>query len=246
MFRLLTIGGSDPSGGAGIQADIKVASAFSCYASSVVTAVTAQSADKFYMQEAVSPELIRKQIIAISEGVGVDAIKIGMLHNAEVVEVVASAVGNLFAGAPVILDPVMVSSTDEELYDSEALDVLVEKLFPLCTLITPNLDEYKKFSSQLDEIDVSVLVKGGHKEGSVITDVLNHQNEEYTFRSVRTTQNDFHGTGCALATATACELARGKDMVTAIYEAINYVQLSIRKSPRNVGNGNYLNHMSRK
>ncbi|MFQ3621269.1 MAG: bifunctional hydroxymethylpyrimidine kinase/phosphomethylpyrimidine kinase [Spirochaetales bacterium] len=260
--RLLTIAGSDSGGGAGIQADLKTFSALGCFGMSVVTALTAQNTRTVKAIHPVPPSFIREQIDALLEDIGVDAIKIGMLHSSEVIQTVARSLSDysLISQIPVVVDPVMVAKGGSRLLEEEAIEALKTFLLPLATIITPNLPEaqvllgenapsYRNARSTsigatdslayLEDLSrklsalgsKAVLVKGGHLEGEVSTDILYLQKENkiYPFSSPRIQTGNTHGTGCTLSSALAAYLARGESIEGAVQKAKAYLTAALQK-----------------
>lgn len=253
--RLLVIAGSDSSGGAGLQADLKTAQAFGVYAQTAVTAVTVQDTKAVKSVNPVAASLVRDQIEAALQDIGADAIKIGMLGNGEIASAVADALEG--SSIPLVLDTVLVSSSGAALLDEAGIAVLKSRLMPRATLVTPNLPEsealtgvYPKSEHRLRNAAMvfkllgvnQVLFKGGHGEGPVVRDVLWSGGAFIAFEAPRQTTADTHGTGCTLATAIACGLAQGIGLHDAVARAHAYVQESIRTAP-GLGQGNGpLNH----
>lgn len=240
---VLTIAGSDGSGGAGIQADLKTFAALECYGVSVITAVTAQNtlgvADSFEMP--VSS--IKAQLETILGDIPLDAVKIGMLGSAAIIRTVAGILKKI--EAPVVLDTVLQSSSGRELLDADALPVMIEELFPLARLITPNIPESalllgeKRLPETVEEIERtarmlqqtgagSVLVKGGHLEGDRSSDCLLCNNRISWFSTERVTTRNTHGTGCTLSSAIAAFLAGGMALESAVEKAKTYTFEAIR------------------
>jgi hydroxymethylpyrimidine/phosphomethylpyrimidine kinase len=236
--RVLSIAGSDSGGGAGIQADLKTASALGCYGMTAITAITAQNTRGVRAIHALPPELLAQQIDAVAEDIGVDAVKIGMLHNAEVVRVVAEAIRQ-HRFEQVVLDPVMVASSGDRLIAEDTLHVLVHELFPLVTVVTPNLDEagwlLGRKLGDADELEAAVrelqalgapavLLKGGHLAGSDVIDLLLDGTSLERWQASRIASRNTHGTGCTLSTAIACRLALGLPLKQAVMQARAYVR----------------------
>lgn len=238
---VLSIAGSDSIGGAGIQADIKSACALGVYAMSVVTAVTAQNTCGVRSYEAVSPELLSLQLEAVMSDVRPDAVKIGMVPDAASARIIAEKLRH-YEAANIVVDPVMVATAGQALSSREAVEAMVGELFPLATLVTPNIAEASrlagiKVDSQLKMmlaamsiVDSSgaraVLVKGGDLPGGEpqIADILlskGGQPVEIVHRKVETRHT--HGTGCSLSTAIACRLACGSDTESAVREATEWL-----------------------
>ena len=238
-LRLLTIAGSDSGGGAGIQADLKTFSALGCFGMSAITALTAQNTTGVRSIHGVPPDMLRNQIDAVVEDIGVDAIKIGMLHSPEVVQTVASAIDR-HALAHVVLDPVMVATSGAVLIDSPAIAALVRELFGRAVVITPNLDEASLLVGRTlaNEQDMqaaaiellakganAVLVKGGHLAGDVVSDLLQVAGgAPHWMRAPRIATANTHGTGCTLSSAIAAYLALGYTLVDAVEAARLYVR----------------------
>jgi hydroxymethylpyrimidine/phosphomethylpyrimidine kinase len=255
--RILVIAGSDSSGGAGIQADIKTAQAFGVYAQTAITAVTVQNTLGVTGAHIVPPDVVRAQIIACLSDIGADAIKTGMLGSAEMVTMVADTLAEHAAGIPLVVDPVMVAKGGSALLDPDAVAVLKKRLLPLAALLTPNLPEAEALTGILPTSNhrlrnaamvfkmlgsQAVLFKGGHGESDVLCDTLWHGNDFVPFEAPRQKTQNTHGTGCTLATAIACGLAHGLGMVEATGRAHAYVQSAIRAAP-NLGKGHGpLNH----
>lgn len=237
--RLLTIAGSDSSGGAGIQADLKTFSALGCFGMSAITALTAQNTTGVRAIHGVSPDMLRDQIDAVVEDIGVDAVKIGMLHSPEIVQAVASAIDR-HALPHVVLDPVMVATSGAVLIDNPAIASLVRELFRRAVLVTPNLDEASLLVGRplVSEDDVqaaahellakgarAVMIKGGHLAGDVVSDLLLAAGSSpHWMRAPRIATGNTHGTGCTLSSAIAAYLALGHTLVDAVHAARAYVR----------------------
>ena len=236
--RVLSIAGSDSGGGAGIQADLKTFSALGCYGMTAITAVTAQNTQGVRAIHAIAPEMLRAQIDAVLEDIGADAIKIGMLHDPAVVRVVVKAIAR-HRLQQVVLDPVMVATSGDRLMAKETVSVLVQELFPLTTVITPNLDEAALLlgraidgADALDEAAAAllalgapaVLLKGGHLPGDTVIDVLALANgSRLRLQSPRIATHNGHGTGCTLSSAIAAHLALGLPLPQAVEQARAYI-----------------------
>ena len=249
----LTIAGSDSSGGAGIQADLKTFAALQVYGASVLTAVTAQNTQGVRGVHAVPPDFVREQMRTIADDLAVSAIKIGMLANRAVIEAVAEGLGD-FPGIPVILDPVMVAASGDLLLEPDAIEALRVQLFPLATLITPNLaeaaallgatparneDEMAEHAERLVALGASgVLVKGGHLSSETATDILLLEGAPLRLEALRCHAANAHGTGCTLSAAIAAELAKGADLRSAVERAKSYVTDAIFAADRlSIGKG---------
>ncbi|MFV0499690.1 MAG: bifunctional hydroxymethylpyrimidine kinase/phosphomethylpyrimidine kinase [Bacilli bacterium] len=232
---VLTIAGSDSSGGAGISADIKTISANGGYAASVITAVTAQNTTGVYAVVELDSDIISKQIECVLNDLDVKAIKIGMLSCARIIETVAKS---LKSTSKIVLDPVMVAKDNSVLLSENSIDSLVNTLFPLCYLITPNIEEVSQIlnydvDSELKMEDAclelyqlgakNVLIKGGHLKGEVLVDVLYYEGKFYKYYSKRVDTVHTHGTGCSLSSAIATNLANGMDLNVAVKNATKYI-----------------------
>ena len=241
----MSIAGSDSSGGAGIQADIKTFSALGVYGASAITAITAQNTQGVHAQQAIDPQIVYQQIVAVVEDLHPSYAKIGMLANAEIVHAVAEALGRY--PLTIILDPVIVSSTGSRLLTTEAQELIKTKLIPISTLVTPNIPEMEVLSgitltSRKAKDDAarrmmewgarSILLKGGHEEGDLKTDILytlsNGKIETSLFTSETITTRNIHGTGCTLSAAITALMARGLPIAEAIAEAKRYISEAIR------------------
>jgi hydroxymethylpyrimidine/phosphomethylpyrimidine kinase len=250
--RILIIAGSDSSGGAGIQADIKTAAALGCYAMTAVTAVTVQDTSAVHAIHPIPPELVRAQIRACLDDIGADAIKTGMLGSAETVAIVAETLEKHAKGIPLVVDPVLASTSGTEFLDDAAIEVLKERLFPIATLTKPNVQEAAiLFGSVLeatlatrDRYRNAMLVTGDDTARDVIMDDLSGATAEaLTFTAPRLVTRNTHGTGCTLATAIACGLGQGMSIAKAVERAHAFVQEAIRTAP-GFGRGyGPLNHM---
>ena len=240
--RVLTIAGSDSGGGAGIQADLKTFAALGCYGMTAITALTAQNTKGVQGIQGIPAEFLKAQIQSVMDDIGVDAIKIGMLHAPEIVDVVAWAIDH-YKLKNVVLDPVMVATSGDRLIASETVQVLVRELFPRATLITPNLDEAVLLLGR-DISDASVLesagrdllamgaravlLKGGHLPGDDVMDLLvqpNTPSERLSSRRIHS--NNVHGTGCTLSSAIAAYLALGMGLSEAVHCARQFIVQAI-------------------
>ncbi|MEO0623284.1 MAG: bifunctional hydroxymethylpyrimidine kinase/phosphomethylpyrimidine kinase [Pseudomonadota bacterium] len=238
----LSIAGSDPSGGAGIQADLKTFSALGVYGASAITLLTAQNTRGVQAVEVLSPGIVEAQIASVLEDLDVGAIKIGALGNAAVIEAVAEALGR-YAG-PVVLDPVMVAKSGDPLLGSEAVEALRTRLLPLATVVTPNLPEAAALagtapaeSAETAEAQAAailsagaraVLLKDGHAEGAETVDVLHQAGAEaHRFSHPRIATRNTHGTGCTLSSAIAARMALGDRLGAAVGRARRWLQRAI-------------------
>ena len=242
---VLTIAGSDSSGGAGIQADIKTFAALGVYGAAAITAITAQNTLGVHSQFSIAPHMVYDQIIAVMDDLSPSVIKIGMLSNAEIVVAVAEALSQY--SIPIILDPVIVSTSGHRLLSAEAEKIIKQRLLPMSTLITPNIPEMETLSnmsvSTFEEKRRaaehlfsygarSILLKGGHEVGSTKSDILfantpmGMQSTIFTSDTIST--RNTHGTGCTLSSAIAAYMARGCDLREAIVHAKEYITEAIR------------------
>ncbi|MEI9991153.1 MAG: bifunctional hydroxymethylpyrimidine kinase/phosphomethylpyrimidine kinase [Rhizomicrobium sp.] len=252
--RLLAIAGSDSSGGAGIQADIKTASALGVYAMSAITAVTAQDTTGIGAIHLIPPAIVREQIERCLADIGADAIKIGMLGSVEIARAVAASLAAHAKGIPLVVDPVMVATRGTALADDGVIDVLKAEFFPRAALITPNLPEAGRLCgfavatredvAHAGEMLLSlgpqaVLVKGGHGAGGILTDMLYTPDDPpRAFSAARIETGHTHGTGCTLSTAIACGLGQGLPLADAVARAHAFVQAAIANAPGfGAGNG---------
>ena len=239
--RVLSIAGSDSGGGAGIQADLKTCAALGCYGMTAITAITVQNTLGVTGIHSIPLDTVRGQIDAVVNDIGVDAVKIGMLATPEVVSVVADAIRR-HQIKNVVLDPVMVATSGDRLIAPETAQVLVKELFPLATVITPNLDEAAMLLGRgidgIAELDAAVadllalgapavLLKGGHLSGELVMDVLGQQGQSadqyLRLQSQRIVTHNGHGTGCTLSSAIASFLAQGLALEQAVTEARSYI-----------------------
>ena len=243
-FKVLTIAGSDSGGGAGIQADLKTLAANGCYGMSVITALTAQNTQGVTAIHALPPSFAVEQLKAVFTDIGTDAIKIGMLYSAELIEAVAETLNN-FQPRNIVLDPVMVAQSGDKLLQDEAIQAIKEHLMPVADVVTPNLPEAEVLLNQKIETfqDVqraardlsgiggrSILIKGGHMSESKSTDLL-YLTEEDRFCSLEADRIDSqnnHGTGCTLSSAIAAHMARGSDIEEAVNKAKRFIHNAIR------------------
>lgn len=234
----LTIAGSDSSGGAGIQADLKTFHALGVYGASAITALTAQNTQGVRGVDAVAPQFVSDQIAAVLDDLDVGAIKTGMLANAGVVRAVVETLRS-YRARPVVVDPVMVATSGDVLLADDAIDTIIGDLIPLATLITPNLPEAARLlrcpvaHTETESVEQgrallalgceAVLVKGGHGEGGQSVDVLVRADGVSTFARPRLDTPHTHGTGCTLSAAIAAGLALGLPLETAIDDAKTFV-----------------------
>ena len=249
--RVLIVAGSDCSGGAGIQADIKTATALGVYAMTAVTAITVQDTSGVYAVQELSPRLVRDQILACLRDIGADAIKTGMMASAEVVETVSDTLAAHAAGVPLVVDPVLAPTSGEPFLDERGLRALKARLIPLATVSTPNVAEAQALWGSARDVLASaqlqksaVLITGAESESNRIVDTLVGAGlEKRTFESARIDSKHTHGTGCTLSTAIACGLAQGLILEEAVQAAHDFVHHAIRTAP-GLGRGHGpLNHM---
>ena len=256
MKTVMTIAGSDSGGGAGIQADLKAFAANGVHGTSAITAITAQNTVAVTDVLALPPSLVANQIDAIIDDIGADAVKTGMLPNAAIIETVADRI-RAHSLNPVVIDPVMVTSSGTRLLEDAAVEAIRSKLMPLATLVTPNtreaavltgeqivtLDDMRRAARYLAESTgaSAVLVKGGHFDGPA-TDILYDGSDFFVFTEERIDTTSNHGTGCTLASSIAANLAKGADLPTAVANAKSYVTNAMRAAtPIGAGHGP-LNH----
>ena len=251
MKNVLSIAGSDCSAGAGIQADLKTFVANGVYGMTVITSLTAQNPQKVKMLEDVSIEMLEKQIEAIFDVMEVSAVKIGMLNSKENGEVIYEKLLK-YKVKNIVLDPVMIATSGNSLIKDETKDFLVNKLFKIVDIITPNLDETKEIvkiilnNENIENIDSIekmknygkviadftkkwVLIKGGHLSNSAV-DILMNKDETYILEGEKISSNNTHGTGCSLSSAIASNLAKDYSMLEAVKKAKNFVLYSIKNS----------------
>ena len=249
----LSIAGSDPSGGAGIQADLKTFSAIGCYGMAAITALTAQNTHGVTAVHVPPPEILSAQLDAIFSDIDVDAIKIGMLATGDMARTVAVHLKR-HPAIPMVLDPVLVATSGDSLGAPDVVDALLDDLLPAVTLITPNLPEaarlagmpapdseaaMRRLAEVLHERGArAVLIKGGHLSGEQAIDVLFDGHRHRTFSAARVATRNTHGTGCTLSSAIAAYLARGLDLASAVEAAKSYLSAALAQSGQlRVGQG---------
>ena len=245
MRTALTIAGSDSGGGAGIQADLKTFAAHGVYGTSALTAITAQNTLGVTAWEPVSTALVVAQIEAVASDIGADAVKTGMLANADIVRAVADAIRRLNL-RNLVVDPVMIAKGGDRLLETSAVDAIRNDLLPLAHVVTPNipeaevlsgttirsLEEMRHAGRRIQALGPRVgLVKGGHLEGNESIDIAVTAAGSEDFRADRLSTRHTHGTGCTLASAIAANLALGLDDMEAIGRAKAYVTEAIRRAP---------------
>lgn len=256
--KVLIIAGSDSSGGAGIQADIKTVSALGCYAMTAITAVTVQNTTGVKSIIPIKPKEISNQIEFTARDIKPNAIKIGMLHSAKVISAVRKSLKKIDI-KKIVLDPVMVAKGGTKLINNEAIDEIKKKLMKKILLITPNIPEAElltntKINSLNDMIKAgqllinlgakNVLIKGGHLKSNEINDILLNKKIIKIFKNKKYKSKNTHGTGCTLSSAIATNLSCGKDLIKSCELGIKYVNEAI-KSNLNYGKGNGpINHLN--
>ena len=244
--RVLIIAGSDSGGGAGIQADIKAVTMLDAFAMTAITALTAQNTEGVFGVLPIAPDFIRQQIAVVLDDIGADAVKTGMLHDAAVIETVASVLAERAPDVPLVVDPVMVAKGGASLIQPEAIDALKALLIPRAAVLTPNLPEAEilighSIETEMAMIEASaellslgcraVLLKGGHLPGGMVHDVLATPSGHRAWHSARIDTRHTHGTGCTLASAIAAGIAQGLAIEEAIDRAREYVRRAIAGAP---------------
>lgn len=245
--RVLSIAGSDSGGGAGIQADLKAITALKGYGATAITALTAQNTLGVTAIEAVDPAFVVEQIRVVLDDIGLDAIKIGMLHRSEVVEAVADFFDSREDLPPIVLDPVMIAKGGATLLAEDARNSIAERLISRhTTLLTPNIPEAESLTGlsiiSLKNMQVAaekllsmgpaaVLLKGGHMDGRAVTDMLVSNEGMELFEHPRVDTIHTHGTGCTLSSAIATGIAQGLSMIDSVERGLRYVELAIREAP---------------
>jgi hydroxymethylpyrimidine/phosphomethylpyrimidine kinase len=244
--RILIVAGSDSGGGAGIQADIKTVTALGGFATTAITALTAQNTLGVFGVLDVPPEFVRQQMELVLEDIGADAIKTGMLSKPAVIAEVVATLARLAPNIPLVVDPVMVAKGGHRLLDAAAQEALLNLLVPRATLLTPNIPEAEALiGSRIADPEAmiaaghalrvrgaaAVLVKGGHLEHPQVIDVLVTAEGVETFTGPRQPGPHTHGTGCTLASAIATGLAQGMSLSDAVKRALDYVREAIRCAP---------------
>ena len=256
--KVLIIAGSDSSGGAGIQADIKTVTTLGSYAMTAITAITAQNTRGVKSIVPINPKEIFKQIVFTSNDIKPNVIKIGMLHSSKVINSVISAL-NKIKVSKIVLDPVMVSKGGVKLIDDKAINLLKNKLIKKTTLITPNIPEAEILTkTKINNVDdmiyaanilltngaKNVLIKGGHLNIKVVNDIFVNKNEVKIFRNKKIATKNTHGTGCTLSSAIATYFSCGKPLKNSCDLAIKYVNRAIG-SKLKYGNGHGpINHLN--
>lgn len=239
----LTIAGSDTSAGAGIQQDMKTMTRLGCYAITVITAITSQNTMGVHGVMAVPAEVVENQLRAVFSDLRVEAIKIGMIPNYEVAHAIANVLEEELQlyPIPIVLDPIMKSTSGRRLMNEDCVSIIANRLFPLCTLVTPNLPEQQYMDDHGIKIQTNTLIKGGHAEGNEMTDYLFLHDENVTrhFTSPRIPSRNLHGTGCTLSSAITAQLAKGNDLTSAVQTAKHVLTNAIiGGATLNIGEGN--------
>jgi hydroxymethylpyrimidine/phosphomethylpyrimidine kinase len=249
MKTILSIAGSDCSGGAGIQADLKTFSAHGLFGMSVIVSVVAENTSRVIDIQDITPDMVKKQIDAVFEDIGADAVKIGMLSGEECMKAVAEKLLE-YKAQNIIADPVMYAKNGCPLMDPESVGALIEQIIPIADLLTPNIPEAERIAgieientNDMKEAAVkisrmgskNVLIKGGHLAGEAL-DILYDGKDFYYFNAERINTKNTHGTGCTYSSAIASNLALGMNMEHAVRKAKEYVTTAIRHS-LNIGKG---------
>lgn len=256
--KLLIIAGSDSSGGAGIQADIKTATALGVYAMTAITAITAQNTTGVKSIVSIPPREIFKQISFSAQDIKPSSVKIGMLHNVDVIKEVIKAIKK-HKLKNIVIDPVMVAKGGQRLISNSSINFLREKLFPYALLVTPNIPEAEALINKkiktLDDIIKAgkqilkfgpkfVLIKGGHINKSIIEDVLISKNNIKIFKNKKIKTKNTHGTGCTLSSAIASFISRNYNMNESCRRSIQYVHKAILLNPKFGRGHGPINHMA--
>ena len=254
----MTIAGSDSSGGAGIQADLKTFHAFKVFGTSAITAITVQNTTGVRAVHAIPADIVRGQIHAVAADFRINAVKTGMLATRPLVQLVADAIRDESL-TNYVLDPVMVSTSGHRLLNEDAEDAIVSELLPICTIVTPNLDEAELLTEKtvrtIDEMHEAAaflvengaraaLIKGGHLTGDEVTDVLFDGKRYEIFKRPKLDSRNTHGTGCTLSAAIAAGLAHGRDLRTSVEQALDFVHRGIATAPGLGAGHGPLNHFT--
>lgn len=255
--RVLIIAGSDPSGGAGVQADIKTVTAFGGYAASAITALTVQNTLGVTAVQSVSAEMIAAQIDAVLSDIGADTVKIGMIGERAIVSLIAERLKPIGEKTPIVVDPVLVATSGDALAADGVGAAILSELVPLAHLVTPNMSEAAALTGERVETRVEMaragralvsagaaaaLVTGGHLKGDRLGDVLVTKDNERWFEHRRIETTSTHGTGCTLASGVAACLAQGMSLHGAVARAIRFVQTAIQTAPGFGKGAGPLNH----
>ncbi len=250
MKKILSIAGSDCSGGAGIQADLKTITCHGMYGMSAITALTAQNTTGVYGIQETAPEFLASQLDCIFEDIFPDAVKIGMVFSSDIIRVIVDKLKE-FRPAFVVVDPVMAATSGSQLMKVAAYEMFIQELFPLATMITPNIPEAERLSGcrirSIEDMrtaavrireyyDGSILIKGGHLKGQA-DDLLYDGRQYHLFPGVHIATENTHGSGCTLSSAIACNLAAGYDQQTSVGKAKEYITGAMA-AQLNLGQGN--------
>ncbi|MDR3325752.1 MAG: bifunctional hydroxymethylpyrimidine kinase/phosphomethylpyrimidine kinase [Rhodospirillaceae bacterium] len=246
LGRVLVIAGSDSGGGAGIQADIKTITALGCFATTAITALTAQNTKGVFDILEVPPDFISSQINLVLDDIGTDVVKTGMLNKSKTIEMIAQILEQRINNFPLIVDPVMTAKNGSKLLDDLAIMTLLVHLIPKSAIVTPNIPEAIALTGitikNVDDMIIAgkalltkgaraVLIKGGHLPSNKITDVLIDVNGVEIFEDSRIETTSTHGTGCTMASAIAAGLAQDLPLKVAVLRARQYVQLALSSAP---------------
>jgi len=244
--RVLVIAGSDSGGGAGIQADIKTVTALGGFAATAITALTAQNTVGVYGVVPIEASFVRQQMDVVLKDIGADCVKTGMLRAHDVIETVVEGLEVWAPGVPIVVDPIMVSSSGTRLLDRKAVDALKRDLLVRAHVVTPNVQEAEQLTGmEVRDVDdmrrvadmlvtlgaKNVVVKGGHLDGDTIRDFVADENGGYVIESPRVDTRHTHGTGCTLASAIATGLAQGLAVRPAVERARRYLMQALASAP---------------
>lgn len=247
--KVLTIAGSDSSGGAGIQADIKTITCHKMYAMSAITALTAQNTTGVYGVQEATPEFVGQQIDCIFNDIRPDAVKIGMVSSSKIIDMIVEKLKQ-YKAENIVVDPVMVATSGSPLLEKEAMSTLINKLLPMGTVITPNIPEAEmlcgfKINNEVDMVEAAkkisqnvkggVLIKGGHFSDTA-DDILYTDGKEIWYKQEKIYNENTHGTGCTLSSAIACNLADGYSVEESVRNAKVYITGAL-KAGLNLGKG---------
>lgn len=237
LYTALSVAGSDPGGGAGIQADLKTFHHRGVYGMAAITALTVQNTHGVREIDAVSGRVVAAQVAAVFDDLPVHAVKVGMVLSEEVIHELCHVLARRPGGVPLVVDPVMLAKDGTPLLDPAALRLYIDRLLPLATLVTPNLPERAALAAMGWRPSGAVLTKGGHAEGAWVVDELHAGGEVHQWRHRRTASTHTHGTGCTLSAAITAELARGVPLAEAVGRSIRYVSRLIREAKAGLGGG---------
>ncbi len=256
--RVLIVAGSDPSGGAGIQADIKTVTMMGAYAAAAISALTVQNTLGVTGVLPIQPDFLRSQIHSVLSDIGADCIKTGMLHDASIIETVCDLLQSEHYQGDVVVDPVMVATSGDSLLKKEAVDTMKERLIPLATVITPNIPEAEVLTGlsirSVKDMNIAaealmelgakaVCLKGGHLEADVLTDILvTKDGDAFAATVSKIDTKHTHGTGCTLASALAAELSKGESLEDAFFAAHSFVNEAVKAAPGFGGGNGPLGH----